>query len=56
MTRENAIEILTAHRNGIIEYSYSDRKEALSALSKLVIEWCQRVDGIWQLIIVGYHE
>lgn len=56
MTIENAIGILTAHRNGVIEYPYSERKEALAALRSLVTEWIQCVDGNWQLVIIGYND
>lgn len=56
MTIENAIGILTAHRNGVIEYPYSERKQALAAIRGLVTEWIQCVDGNWQLVIIGYND
>lgn len=56
MTTDQAIALLTEHRNGIQSYSYSERKEALGVLRPLVTEWIQRVDGFWQLVILGFHD
>jgi hypothetical protein len=56
MTTDQALSLLTEHRNGLQEYAYQDRKEAMGAIKHLVTEWIQRVDGHWQLVIIGYHD
>lgn len=56
MSTDQAIGLLTAHRNGLAEFSYEDRKQALATIGHLVTEWIQRVDGVWQLVVIGYHK
>lgn len=56
MSEEQALSILTEHRNNITDYCYADRKAAMATLKHLVLEWIQCVDGTWQLVKIGYHD
>lgn len=54
MTVQQATILLMNHRNGIETVSYADRKTAINAIAHLVTEWVQTIDGVWQLVIIGY--
>lgn len=56
MTINEAFLLLTEHRNGIQEYTYQDRKDAMAVIKHLVTEWIQCVDGNWQLVLIGYND
>lgn len=55
MNQDTAMQILTAHRNGWIDYNYDTRKEAMAVIRHLVTEWIQRTDNQWQLVVIGYY-
>ena len=55
MTIDQALAVLTDHRNGTQVYDYTERKEAMKIIKHLVVEWIQRIDNSWQLVVIGYH-
>lgn len=56
MTIDQALAVLTDHRNGTQVYDYTERKEAMKIIKHLVVEWIQRIDNSWQLVVIGYHD